>query len=370
MTRRPGLAARLLAAQLLAIGAGAITFALVALAAGPPLFRVHVRDALGTVPASLARHLDDAFTTAAGLAIGVGTAAALATAAAVSLFVTRRLSRPMRALDVAAARVAAGDYAATVSPPGLGPELDSLTEAFNAMAAALAASEAGRQRLLADAAHELRTPLATLDAYLESLADGVRPATQETWDVMASQTARLRRLTDDIALVSRAEEGQLQLHTVPVKLNDLVTTAVRAAAPGYAGKGVKLGTQLARPLPAMTADPERIAQVLAGLLSNALRHTPAGGHVTVGTSPAGADVAITVTDTGDGIAAEHLPRVFDRFYRADTARDRAHGGSGIGLTIARALVTSHGGTITAASDGPGTGARFTVTLPVRGPGAA
>jgi signal transduction histidine kinase len=174
MTRRPGLAARLLTAQLLAIGAGTVTFALAALAAGPPLFRAHIREALGTVPPAVSRHLDDAFAAAAGLAIGIGTAAALLTAAAVSLLVTRRLSRPIHDLGTAAARVAAGDYTARVTPPGLGPELDTLTAAFNTMAAALAATEATRRRLLADAAHELRTPLATIDAYLEGLADGVR----------------------------------------------------------------------------------------------------------------------------------------------------------------------------------------------------
>jgi signal transduction histidine kinase len=363
MTRRPGLAARLLVVQLLVIAAGVVTFALVALAAGPPLFRTHLHDALGTVPPAVSAHLDDAFAAAAGIAIGVGTAAAVLAAAAVSLLITRRLSRPVRDLGTAAARVARGDYTARVTPPGLGPELDTLTSAFNAMAGALQSTEATRRRLLADAAHELRTPLATLDAYLEGLADGVRSPSQETWDVLTKQTARLRRLADDIALVSRAEEHQLPLHPAAILLNHLVTTAVQAAQPGYDNRGVTLTTQLTPQHPSLTADPDRLAQVLAGLLSNALRHTPPGGQVTVSTQTAGPDVTITVTDTGDGIAAEHLPHIFERFYRADTARDRAHGGSGIGLTIARALITAHGGTLTAASGGPGTGAQFTITLP-------
>jgi two-component system sensor histidine kinase BaeS len=366
MTRRPGLAARLLTAQLLVIAVGSVTFAVVALAAGPPLFRTHIGQALGTVSTAVSRHLDDAFATAAGIAIGIGTAAALATAAAVSVLVTRRLSRPIRDLGIAASRLAAGDYAARVTPPGLGPELDSLTTAFNIMAATLAATEETRRRLLADAAHELRTPLATLDAYLEGLADGVRAPGQETWDVLAAQTARLRRLADDIALVSRAEEHQLPLRPVPVALNELVASAVQAARPGYDDRGVGVATRLAPGLPPLAADPDRLAQVLASLLDNAMRHTPPRGQVTVSTQQAGTNVEITVTDTGEGIAAEHLPHVFERFYRADAARDRAHGGSGIGLTIARALITAHGGTLTAASDGPGTGARFTITLPATG----
>jgi signal transduction histidine kinase len=307
--------------------------------------------------------LQDAFATAGGIAIGVGSAAAFVTAAAVSLFIARRLSRPIRALDAAASRLAGGDYTTRMPPAGLGPEVDTLTHAFNTMAAALQATEATRRRLLADAAHELRTPLATLDAYLEGLADGIRSPTQDTWDVLAAQTARLLRLADDIALVSVAEDGQLALRPVPVAPNEIVTAAVTAAHPGYDARNVKLSTRLARNLPELTADPERLAQVLAGLLSNALRHTTPGGNVTVTTQLAGPAVEITITDSGDGIAAEHLPHIFERFYRADTARDRAHGGSGIGLTIAKALITAHGGTLTAASGGPGTGAQFTIMLP-------
>jgi signal transduction histidine kinase len=363
-TRRTrGLAARLLAAQLLVIAAGTVTLAAAALAAGPPLFRTHLRSALGAVSPTVERHLEDAFAAAAGIALGIGTVAAVAAAVGVSLLVTRRLSRPLRDLGTAAASVAAGDYDVRISPAALGQELDALAGGFNTMAAALQATEATRRRLLADAAHELRTPLATLDAYLEGLADGIRAPGQDTWDIMAAQTGRLRRLSDDIALVSRAEEGQLPLHKVTVAPADLVTSAVEAARPGYAAKGVRLTARPDDGLPRVSADPDRIGQVLSGLLSNALRHTPPGRSVCAAAAALPAGVRITITDDGDGIAAEHLPHVFERFYRADHARDAAHGGSGIGLAIARALVTAHGGTLTAASGGPGTGACFTITLP-------
>ena len=365
---RPGLAGRLLTAQLLVIAAGAVTLVLAALAAGPPLFRAHVRTALGGVPpATVERHLEDAFATAAGIALGIGALVAVAAAVAVSLLITRRLSRPIRDLGDAAASVAAGDYSVRIPPAGLGPELDTLAGAFNTMAAALQATETTRRRLLADAAHELRTPLATLDGFLEGLADGVRAPGQETWDIMAAQTARLRRLADDIALVSRAEEGRLPMHPVTVAPGELVAAAVTAARPGYGAKGVCLTGRAEAGLPDISADPDRIGQVLAGLLANALRHTPPGGCVTVAAAamPGGRDARITVTDTGEGIAAEDLAHIFERFYRADTARGQASGGSGIGLTIGRALVAAHGGTLTAASDGPGAGACFTVTLPVR-----
>ncbi|HEY5989567.1 MAG TPA: ATP-binding protein, partial [Streptosporangiaceae bacterium] len=261
-------------------------------------------------------------------------------------------------------RLAAGDYTTRMTPTGLGPELDRLTGAFNTMAVALETTEATRRRMLADVAHELRTPLATLDAYLEGLTDGVRAPSRETWDILAAQTARLRRLADDIALVSRAEEHRLPLQKIGSAPNGLVATAVNAAGPAYQNRGVELVTRLADDLPELPVDPDRIVQVLAGLLANALRHTPPGGTVTLATRLTGPQVQITVTDTGHGIAAEHLPHIFERFYRADAARDRASGGAGIGLTIARALVAAHGGALTAASDGPGAGATFTITLPI------
>ena len=263
MRRRPGLAGRLLTAQFLVIGAGIVTFAVVALAAGPALFRTHLREALGTAPAGVIHHVEDAFGTATGIAIGVGTAASLLTAAAVSLLVARRLARPIHSLDVAAARLAGGDYTARMQPTGLGAELDALTATFNTMATALETTEAARRQLLSDAAHELRTPLATRDAYLEGLADGVRSPGQDTWDVLTAQTARLRRLANDIALVSRAEENQLPLHPVPVTPEALATEAIAAVRPSYDGKGVRLSAHLPDSLPGLQADPDRLAEAMA-----------------------------------------------------------------------------------------------------------
>lgn len=159
----------------------------------------------------MSRHLEDAYATAAGVAVGVGVAASVLTAAVVSLLVTRRIFRPVRALNTAAARLAGGDFATRMPPAGLGPEFDTLTGAFNTMAATLEGTEQARLRLLADVTHEMRTPLATIGAYLECLADGVRSPGQQSWDILAGQTMRLRRLVDDITLVSRAEEHQLEL---------------------------------------------------------------------------------------------------------------------------------------------------------------
>jgi two-component system sensor histidine kinase BaeS len=194
-------------------------------------------------------------------------------------------------------------------------------------------------------------------------------AAEDTWTVLRAQTGRLRRLAEDIAAVSRAEEHQLDLHRRPVAAVDLVTAAVTAARSRCTAKGVGLDERVAADLPPVHADPDRIGQVLGNLLDNALRHTPSGGRVTITADAHAAGIRVSVSDTGEGIDPAHLPNLFERFYRADPARgrarDRGHGdqGSGIGLAIARAIVIAHGGRITASSDGPGRGATFTLTLP-------
>jgi signal transduction histidine kinase len=231
------------------------------------------------------------------------------------------------------------------------------------MAASLESAELRRRQLLSDLAHELRTPLATIEGYVEGVRDGVVPPTAETWSVLGTESGRIRRLVDDLQKVSRAEERQLDLRMRPLAPAAIVAQATQAAGPAYAAKGVGLDTAVANHLPPVAADGDRIGEVLANLLDNALRHSPAGGSVEVRADGCGDEVEFTVSDSGDGIAPEHLGRVFERFYRVDRGRTRARGGSGIGLAIARALVEAHGGRIRAESEGPGAGARFVVTMP-------
>jgi signal transduction histidine kinase len=209
----------------------------------------------------------------------------------------------------------------------------------------------------------MRTPVTTLDSYLEALDDGVRTFDDDTRQVLRDATNRLERLAQDITAVSHAEEHLTRIRPTSTATGALVTSAVHAAREQFENKGVTLDARLEDSAP-VTVDPDRLGQVLGNLLDNALRHTPAGGAVTV-TSRSGehGHAQIIIADTGDGLAHDELDHLFDRFYRVDTARDRGHGGSGIGLTIARALVTAHGGRISAYSDGPGRGARFTVELP-------
>ena len=359
---RRSLAWKLFLAQLLVIVAGATTLALVALALAPGLFRGHVRDALGVVPEDVARHLDEAFDDAVLLALGIAIAAAAVTAAAVSWFLSVRIVRPIARLGRAAERIAHGNYGERVPVTG-SDELSVLASAFNDMAASLESAELRRRELLSDLAHELRTPLATIEGYVEGVRDGVLPPTAETWSVLEMESGRIRRLVDDLQKVSRAEERQLDLRLRPLAPDSIVAAAAQAAAPAYAAKDVALDTEVAMHLPAVAADGDRIGEVLANLLDNALRYTPPGGRVDVAAKRGGDGVELTVSDSGEGIAPEHLARVFERFYRADSGRTRARGGSGIGLAIARALVEAHGGRIWAESEGPGSGACFTLTLP-------
>ena len=359
---RRSLTAKLLAAQILVIIAGSVTLALVALAIAPDLFHSHVRDALGVVPADVSRHLDEAFEDAVLVSLAIAIGAAAVTAAIASGFLAVRIVRPIRALAEASQRIARGSYGSRVPTVG-SDELAVLASSFNEMAASLETAERRRRELLSDVAHELRTPLATIEGYVEGLRDGVVASEAPTWALLATETGRLQRLVDDLQLVSRAEERQLDLRTVEVDPASLVEDAVRAAAPAYEVKGVRLETTAEPRLPAVAVDPDRIGEVLANLLENALRHTPEGGRVDVRAENRGNEVELLVSDTGEGIAPEQLDRVFERFFRADPARSRATGGSGIGLTIARALAEAHGGLLRAESEGPGRGARFVLSLP-------
>lgn len=246
----------------------------------------------------------------------------------------------------------------------MGREFDELAESFNRMASRLQDAERLRGRLLADVAHEVRTPVATMTAYLEALEDGVQVLDPVTIALLREQARRLTRLSEDLTAVTRAESGELTLDRRPTPPGDLVATAVGAGRERATEQGVDLRADVAAGLPDVLVDRLRIGQVLDNLVTNALRHTPPGGTVTAHAAPGpGGQVRLIVHDTGEGIAAEHLPHLFERFYRADTARDRAHGGSGIGLAICQALIHAHGGTITATSPGPGAGATFTITLP-------
>ncbi len=359
---RSGFGARLLGAQALVLLAGAVTTWVVAAIVGPAIFRDHLHRAGVPHTTSETRHVERAFTSSLAIAISIALFAATLTALAVTWYFSRRVQRSVAQVAAAAEHVAAGQYDARVNDPGLGREFAVLAATSNTLAERLEATQTTRRRMLADLAHEMRTPLATVDAHLEAIEDGIRPLDADTLDVMRLSTRRLRRLAEDISAVSRAEEGTLNIAQQPIAAADLARAAAQTSDDRFAAAGITLATDLKTDAHVLV-DPDRIGQVLTNLLDNALRHTPAGGTVRIACSARGPWVEYVVTDTGDGIAPEHLSHVFDRFYRSDAARARTHGGSGIGLSIARALVKAHGGEITASSAGTGQGAEFTVYLP-------
>lgn len=358
---RPGFAARLLLAQALVLGAGAVTTWVVASTVGPDIFHNHVRRSGVAHTAAETRHVEEAFSSALLISISLALLAAAASALAVTWYLSRRVHRSLTAVTASASEIAAGRHGSRVPDPGLGREFGTLAATYNALAARLEQTDTTRRRMLGDLAHEMRTPLATIDAHLEAVEDGVRDLDEATLGVIRGSTRRLRRLAEDIAAVSRAEEGNLDLTMEPVSAAALAQAAGEGALDRFAAKGVHLHVE-ANTTERILVDPERIGQVLGNLLDNALRHTPSGGTVTLTCRRVNQWVEYAVVDTGDGIEPQHLGHVFDRFYRADTARDRDRGGSGIGLSIAKALVEAHGGSVSVTSAGVGRGSSFTVRL--------
>lgn len=290
--------------------------------------------------------------------------AALTVALVVSLLISRRLTAPLRAMTAASQRVAEGRYSERVPARG-GDELGQLAASFNSMATKLEQIESMRRQLIGDVAHELRTPLTAIKGSMEGLVDGVLPASPETFAQVAAEAERLNRLVDDLQELSRVESEAVVLDLKPVSLPELIETARKRLAQPYASKGVTLTLDLPAAFSPVRADTDRLLQVLTNLLGNALQYTPAGGHVVLSAELRAGEFLVRVADTGIGIPAEHLPHIFDRFYRVDKSRSRqAGGGSGIGLTISRALVEAHGGHLWAESPGVGRGSIFLFTLPL------
>ena len=274
-----------------------------------------------------------------------------------------RTGRTLDALVEAARAVEAGDYSARVAPPERGPRaLRELVGAFDTMTDRLAADERSRQALLADVSHELRTPLAVIRGSLEAIVDGVHPADEAHLGAIVEETRVMERLVEDLRTIAQAEGGTLTLHPEPTDLADLAGEVVASFMSQAQRADVTLVADVPDELPPLTVDPVRIREVVANLVSNALRHTPAGGRVTVRVSAAPEHVELGVVDTGPGIDPAILPHVFDRFVKTPGS-----GGSGLGLAIARDLTVAHGGTIEAASP-PGAGTVFTVRLPLTGGG--
>jgi two-component system sensor histidine kinase BaeS len=265
---------------------------------------------------------------------------------------------PLAEVGDAAERLADGAAGVRVVPRGPGP-VRRLVTAFNTMAERLDRSRDERRAMLADVTHELRTPLTVISGELEAMLDGVRPMDADHIGPVLSEAQVMNRLLDDLRTLSLAEAGALALYREPTDLCALANDVVAAHRSRADAARIDLRALGPDQLVA-DIDPVRVREILVNLVANALRHTPAGGRVTIGVERAGDDALLTVADTGEGIAPDSLDRVFDRFHRrSDT------GGSGLGLAIVRDLAVAHGGSATAVSDGPGRGASFVVRLPMR-----
>jgi two-component system OmpR family sensor kinase len=276
---------------------------------------------------------------------------------------SRSLTAPLSRLAEAAQAIGARDLSRRVEVGGSN-EVREVAQAFNEMATALEGAETLRRNLLADVAHELRTPISVLQGNLRAILDDVYALDKAEVARLYDETRLLSRLVNDLHALAQAEAGHLALKRQPTQLAELVQSTAAAFGAAADAKGVTLNWQIPPDLPPVMADPARLTQVLHNLLANALRHTPAGGAIALRAGCDDGDVWLAVQDSGEGIAAEDLPHVFDRFYRADPARSRATGGAGLGLAIVRAIVEAHGGRVSATSQGlAGQGSTFTLRLP-------
>lgn len=302
-------------------------------------------------------------------ALSLAALAALIAAVLASYFISRQVVGPVQRMMSMSQRIAEGEYQERLKVSGNVQsnqldELDQLGLSFNQMADKLDKAETMRRQLVGDVTHELRTPLAAIKGYMEGLIDGVLSATPETYQQVHSEADRLQRLVNDLQELSRVEAGAHQLKLESMSPTDLIDTVIGHLDRQFVEKGITLEEKVGEDLPNILADKDRILQVLTNLIGNALQYTHTGGKVVVGATQGKSEVLFFITDTGIGISPDHLPFIFNRFYRTDKSRARASGGSGIGLTIAQSIVKAHQGRIWAESAGEGKGTTFRFTLPV------
>lgn len=278
----------------------------------------------------------------------------------------RSFSRPLTEMNRAAAKIAQGDYSTRVSLQGK-DEIAELAFAFNQMAESIKSLEQLRRDLVSNISHDLRTPLTVIRGYLEGLHSGQiadRRSAEMAFEAMHNEVNFLLKLVGDLNQVAAAEAGALPLYLSLIEVSVLVDNVLDRIRPLANTKGVALNKKIAPELPAVNIDLERIEQALFNVLENGIRHTPAGGTIVINVNQAGGNLELAVHDTGEGIPAEHIPHIFERFYRVDPARNQSEGGAGLGLAIAHANVTAHGGTIFVESAGvSGQGSKFTILLP-------
>jgi len=337
-----GIALRIALAAFLSAAVGIAILAIGVAVVGGEIFRALMVEAGDSADHAQAMY-DESVTTVILAAVGV----ALVASVALAVVLGRMLARPLEAVGRAARQVADGDYAARV--PREGPEeIASLADSFNQMASSLERQETMRRDFIANAAHELRTPLTNLQGYLEALRDGVIVADRATYESLWDEAERLVRLSHSLDALAEGDAGTGSATLQEIDLSAAIRSALELAQPTLERADLVLTVDVPDHLPAR-ANPDQLAQVLGNLISNAARYTPHGGSVTVHAERRPADLLVSVSNSGDGIPAEDLDRVFERFYRVEKSRDRARGGAGIGLAIVKQLVEAGGGQVGAES---------------------
>jgi signal transduction histidine kinase len=291
-----------------------------------------------------------------------GALLAVAIALLFTFFLSRRISAPVKALTVTAKRLGQGDFSQRVEAQGKG-EVGELAQAFNSMASDLERTERLRRNMTADVAHELRTPLSNVRGYLEAIHDGVVEPDATTLHSLYEEVSLLSQLVDDLQELALAEAGELRVVCQAEDISELIDRAVAPVRTQAVAKEVSVSVDLPDKLPSVNIDSHRVGQVLRNLLENAVAHTASGDAITVTAQQKDNYLEVAVTDTGEGIPAEDLPNIFERFYRVDKSRTRATGGTGLGLTIAKRLIEAHGGKIEAQSE-LGKGSCFAFTVPL------
>lgn len=290
-------------------------------------------------------------------------AAAVAASAVASLIgfaIAGRMARPLARLGESAAAVARGELDARSRLGDRTDEIGSLGRSFDAMAESLQAADTSRRRFFQDAAHELKTPLAVINATTSAVIDGVYDHDDRHLETIRDQSRLLGRIVDDLRTVSLADAGVLPLAREVVDLAPLLSSVVRGMAARATADAIRIEARVSAG-GTVLADPDRLRQAIVALVDNAIRHTPSGGWIRLESARIGTWITIAVVDSGPGIAPVDLPHVFDRFYQADPSRDRSSGSSGLGLAIVRAVVETHGGRVRAGNE-PGAGARFEIEL--------
>lgn len=358
-----GLRTRLFFSHVIVMIVGMVTLTAINKFSAPRFFVVYLENIEGrgfsvrTLRTELVRGFEFAWSRGAVWSLVMGASAA----GGLSYLVSKRIVKPLIQMEEITKKFAAGQLDERV-PASEIPELDQLATSFNRMATELQGVEQRRRDLVSDLTHELRTPLTVVEGYLEGLSDQTIDPTPEVYHLLARETQRMKRLVNDLQELSKIEAGYLPIHAQPMDLHPLLEMVVQKFADQLTDEGPRMGLEYAAETPLVLADAGRVEQVLLNLLSNALRYTTTG-TITIRVWREGSVVWVAVIDTGQGIAAEDVPHVFERFWRADRSRDRHSGGTGIGLAISQRLVELQGGSIEVESE-VGKGSTFRFSLPV------